>query len=92
MTRYVLNFNLLFAALLSMAILVHARASPSGTPTSYICPSEDSAGFSLGARNEDTDPMFCSYPAFPGENPDAFFCTYSMVCFVSIWLVVLDEG
>jgi hypothetical protein len=34
-------------------------------------------GFALGESNTSTDPIFCSYPAVPGENPNDFFCTYS---------------
>ncbi|KAF8964585.1 hypothetical protein BDZ97DRAFT_2075219 [Flammula alnicola] len=78
MIHYILNFNL-FAVLLSMAVLIHGRASPSGTPTSYVCPPADLAGFPLGSNDVNENPIFCSYPAFAGENPNDFFCTYSQV-------------
>jgi hypothetical protein len=42
-----------------------------------VCPPQDQLGFSLGDSNTSTDPIFCSYPAVPGENPNDFFCTYS---------------
>ncbi len=43
----------------------------------FQCPSEDLAGFPLGTSDTSTDPIFCSYPAFSGENPGDFYCTYS---------------
>ncbi|KAF8181810.1 hypothetical protein BJ912DRAFT_906639 [Pholiota molesta] len=77
MTRHILNFNF-FAFLISMAVLIHARDSPSGVPTTYTCPPQDNGGFPLGESDVTTNPIFCSYPAVPGENPNDFFCTYSM--------------
>ncbi|KAF8960461.1 hypothetical protein BDZ97DRAFT_1629475, partial [Flammula alnicola] len=53
--------------------------SPSGTPTSYVCPAADDAGFPLGSNDITSSPIFCSYPAFSGEDPNDFFCTYSKV-------------
>ena len=47
-----------------------------GTPTSFTCPPADLGGFPLGASDTSTDPIFCSYPAVPGEDPNDFFCTY----------------
>ena len=41
----------------------------------FTCPSTDEAGFPLGYTS--TYPIFCSYPAFPGENPDDFYCIYN---------------
>ena len=43
----------------------------------FACPPADEAGFPLGDTDYTTDPFFCSYPAFPGENPNDFYCTYS---------------
>ena len=45
-------------------------------PPGFTCPAQDQAGFPLGEHDESTDPIFCSYPAFPGENPNDFFCSY----------------
>lgn len=46
-------------------------------PTSYSCPPTDNAGFAVGPGSDTTsNPIFCSYPAFSGENPDDFYCTY----------------
>ncbi|KAF8964478.1 hypothetical protein BDZ97DRAFT_1612846, partial [Flammula alnicola] len=53
--------------------------SPSATPTSYICPPVDNGGFSLGSNDVTSDPIFCSYPAVPGEDPNDFYCTYSKI-------------
>jgi hypothetical protein len=46
-------------------------------PGGISCPPQDEAGFPLGQSDLTTDPIFCSYPAVPGENPNDFFCTYS---------------
>jgi hypothetical protein len=43
----------------------------------FQCPASDRGGFPLGLSNPSSDPIFCSYPAVPGENPQDFFCTYS---------------
>ncbi|KAF8182090.1 hypothetical protein BJ912DRAFT_928784 [Pholiota molesta] len=76
MTRYMFNFNF-FAILISMAVLIRARDSPSTMPSAYTCPPQDALGFPLGESNLTTDPIFCSYPAVAGENPNDFYCTYS---------------
>ncbi|KAJ7260448.1 hypothetical protein B0H12DRAFT_958916, partial [Mycena haematopus] len=57
-------------------------AQPSGTPScTESCPSQDGAGFPLGADptyySSSGGVLFCSYPAYPGENPNDFFCTYN---------------
>src|SRR5258708_7962522 len=44
-----------------------------------MCPPQDGLGFALGDHDESTDPIFCSYPAVKGEDPNDFFCTYSAV-------------
>ena len=46
------------------------------TSGGFTCPSQDEAGFSLGESNTSTNPIFCSYPAFAGEDPNDFYCTY----------------
>jgi hypothetical protein len=33
--------------------------------------------FKLGQSDTSTDPIFCSYPQFPGENKNDLFCKYS---------------
>ncbi|KIK05415.1 hypothetical protein K443DRAFT_675194 [Laccaria amethystina LaAM-08-1] len=60
-------------------VAVHAAPSqPSGAPTcTYSCPQVDEAGFGLGNNSNDGTTVFCSYPAFAGEPPNDFFCTYS---------------
>ena len=45
------------------------------TSGGFTCPSQDEAGF-LGESNTSTNPIFCSYPAFAGEDPNDFYCTY----------------
>jgi hypothetical protein len=47
------------------------------TASAYTCPAQDNLGFSLGQSDTTTDPIFCSYPAVAGENPNDFYCTYS---------------
>ncbi|KAH9213045.1 hypothetical protein DL95DRAFT_303046, partial [Leptodontidium sp. 2 PMI_412] len=43
----------------------------------YTCPPQDNLGFSVSSENTSSDPIFCSYPAVVGEDPNDFFCTYS---------------
>jgi len=58
--------------------LVHANAGPSSVPSAqYTCPPIDNADFQLEDADLNSNPIFCSYPVFPGENPNDFFCTYS---------------
>jgi len=62
-------------ALVSLvAPLPAAAASPAGC---YVCPSQDNAAFPLGPGSNTGNPLFCSYPAFGGENPNDFYCTYN---------------
>ncbi len=59
-------------------------SGPSSVPTTgYTCPSADNGGFSLGDSDLNSSPIFCSYPATPGENPNDFYCTYSAVCYLT---------
>ncbi|EDR01554.1 uncharacterized protein LACBIDRAFT_295588 [Laccaria bicolor S238N-H82] len=51
--------------------------TPSNTPTGYHCPSQDMATFPVGTTTNDGTTMFCSYPAFAGEDPNDFYCKYS---------------
>jgi hypothetical protein len=63
-------------------VAVHAapQGQPSGAPScTYNCPQADEAGFALGTSSDDGTNLFCSYPAFAGENPDDFYCKYSDV-------------
>jgi hypothetical protein len=73
-------------------ITVHAvpQGQPSSVPTcTPICPSQDLAGFSLVANSNDGVTLFCSYPAFTGEDPNDFFCTYSSVSLQRIYMFKL---
>ena len=49
------------------------------TSSEFECPPTDQLGFSVGDTNLSTDPIFCSYPAVPGEDPNDFYCTYSAI-------------
>ncbi|KIK05419.1 hypothetical protein K443DRAFT_675197 [Laccaria amethystina LaAM-08-1] len=74
---YALYFAL--SALVAFAT-VHAKpqgGTPSNTPTGFTCPSTDQAAFPLGTNNSDGTTLFCSYPAFAGEDPNDFYCKYS---------------
>jgi len=44
---------------------------------SFQCPPSDLAGFPLGESDTSVDPIFCSYPVVPGEDPFDFYCAYS---------------
>jgi MYXO-CTERM domain-containing protein len=44
----------------------------------FTCPPTDQLGFALGPGSGGGDPLFCSYPAVAGEDPNDFFCTYSL--------------
>jgi hypothetical protein len=50
---------------------------PGPVRAACTCPPKDNLGFPLGQSDESTDPIFCSYPAVPGEDPNDFFCTYN---------------
>ena len=55
---------------------------PPATTTTMVssqfqCPPADQLGFGLRQSDLSTDPIFCSYPAVEGEDPNDFFCTYS---------------
>ena len=75
------------SALLAFAT-VHAQpqgGTPSGTPSNgYTCPPADQAAFPVGpGSTNDGTTLFCSYPAFAGEDPNDFYCQYSAVSFPS---------
>jgi hypothetical protein len=53
------------------------QATVTGSSGGVSCPRTDEAGFSLGDTSDAGGVLFCSYPAFPGENPTDFFCDYS---------------
>ncbi len=57
-------------------IAAFGGAGAAYSDTSVICPATDLASFTLGESDYTVDPIFCSYPAFAGENPDDFYCTY----------------
>jgi cysteine-rich repeat protein len=44
---------------------------------SCSCPPEDELGFPLG-QSSPGPPLFCSYPAVEGEDPNDFFCDYDV--------------
>jgi hypothetical protein len=67
------------------AAFVVGSYAQSNTPNCFTCPPEDQLGFAVGQKNEATDPIFCSYPAVEGEDPNDFFCTYSFVCSLNTW-------
>jgi hypothetical protein len=71
-----------FFTLLAVSLAVQAQ-QPSGTPCYYTCPGQDDAGFALGPGSQyDQDSngvLFCSYPAFPNEPADDFWCDYDDV-------------
>ena len=71
------SLSILLALAAFTALRTHAQSS---TPNCYACPPEDQLGFAIGVKDETTDPIFCSYPAVVGEDPNDFFCTYSRVC------------
>lgn len=48
---------------------------PASARAACSCPAVDAAGFPLGA-SDPGPPLFCSYPAFPGGDPNQFFCLY----------------
>ncbi|KAF7348268.1 hypothetical protein MSAN_01780400 [Mycena sanguinolenta] len=68
---------------IAIALASVAQAQqPSGTPQcTTSCPPQDEASFPVGSGSSYTSDsggvLFCSYPAFPGENPDDFYCTYN---------------
>ncbi len=48
-----------------------------GSGSTFTCPPTDEAGFPVGDTDYTVDPIFCSFPAFSGEDPNDFFCKYS---------------
>jgi hypothetical protein len=52
-------------------------ATQSGSGPGFTCPPTDQLGFAVGDTDYTSDPIFCSYPAVAGEDPNDFFCTYS---------------
>ena len=70
---------IVFLAVLIVPLVVNADTQPSPSTCTYHCPTSDTAGFPLGQLDESSDPIFCSYPAFQGEDPNDFYCTYSKV-------------
>ncbi|KAJ7242568.1 hypothetical protein B0H12DRAFT_959496, partial [Mycena haematopus] len=69
----------LYIAALSFIVIVQATL-PSSTPSSCTaaCPISDAAGFPLGQSSSDGTKWFCSYPSYPGENPNDFYCKYEI--------------
>jgi Bacterial Ig-like domain (group 3) len=52
------------------------RATVTGTIASVVCPATDDVGFSVGDTSDSGGVLFCSYPAFAGGSPTAFYCDY----------------
>jgi hypothetical protein len=91
--KAIVRFMVPFVAMLAGVLVISGLASGASSSSSsrsaalgaataqaaaYACPAHDNAGFPLGSGSDATgDPLFCSYPAFPSENPFDFFCTYS---------------
>jgi hypothetical protein len=45
----------------------------------FVCPDQDQAGFGLDINFKDgSGNWHCSYPVFSGEDPNDFFCRYSV--------------
>jgi len=78
MTRITYFIPFFFLLTLCPAI-ANAALAPraSGVSSCFVCPSTDEGGFSSGDNSDTNDVLFCSYPAFPGEDPNDFFCTYN---------------
>ena len=46
-------------------------------PMTYVCPAHNLAGSALDPSPTDSGGVWiCSYPLYPGESPDPFYCTY----------------
>ena len=78
------KMHLSFFTLIALFALAAVRAVPSGQPSdvpscTFTCPSQDLAGFPLDIHSNDGTTLSCSYPIFPGEDPNDFFCKYSSV-------------
>ncbi|KAJ6508393.1 hypothetical protein C8R45DRAFT_441646 [Mycena sanguinolenta] len=69
--------SLYIAIVLSFIGIAQAQ-QPSGTPQcTTSCPAQDKAGFAVADNSDSGGVLFCSYPAFEGENKDDFYCTYN---------------
>jgi hypothetical protein len=75
MTKLILSLIVLVGAALVNASALLPRAS--GTSSCYTCPPQDEAEFPLGSNSDSGGVLFCSYPAFAGENPNDFYCDYN---------------
>ncbi len=76
------RLSVLIFSTLACLSLVSAAAHPrrSSLPScNATCPPMDLSEYSLGNYNTDSDPIFCSYPGFPEEDPNAYFCKYDKV-------------
>ena len=71
-----------FLAVLAIVLtsFITGTAAQSSSPNCIACPTEDQAGFPLGASDTTADPIFCSYPSVAGQDPMVFYCTYNKVC------------
>jgi hypothetical protein len=75
--RFVASVGVMMAV--AGGVVAFGFAGPaSASPAAATCPAQDAAGFPVGQTNTSEDPIFCSYPAFAGQDPNDFFCTYSL--------------
>jgi hypothetical protein len=76
------HLSVITVYILACLSLVQAAALPrrSGLPSCHaVCPPTDIFDSTLGVSDTTTDPIFCSYPAVPGQDPNRFFCKYFQV-------------
>ena len=87
--RFTVSLVAMVAGVLLMSGLASGASSSSSSRSTalgaaralvaaYACPAQDALGFALGPGSNTGDPLFCSYPAVAGEDPNDFFCTYSL--------------
>ena len=69
-----LRAKLIATGVLGLLVLILPGSVRAAVPC--MCPPQDGLGFGLGVSDTSTDPIFCSYPAVAGEDPNDFFCTY----------------
>ncbi|KAG9005122.1 hypothetical protein FRB94_001814 [Tulasnella sp. JGI-2019a] len=66
-----------FTSVVQAGWINNLQPRASGTPScTASCPGTDTAGFPLANHSVTGSTLFCSYPAFAGEDPNDFFCTY----------------
>ena len=78
-------FSVLGFVLVALIARPGTCQNPSQGPNCFRCPPEDQLGFAVAQKDENSNPIFCSYPAVEGEDPNDFFCTYSFVGLILIF-------